>query len=157
MPAMQLARNASQLARSVTIYTNNQSELAVQLSTSFGDDPQFKVDDRGIVKLSKGENAADVVVHFADGSTQVEAFLAHSPKTHAKGPFVEQLGLETTPQGDIKVNPPFGQTSSRGVFAAGDNMTPFKIVPQAMSNAAMVAAGVSMQLQCELHGHKSMV
>ena len=58
--------------------------------------------------------------------------------------------------GDIKVNPPFFQTSVKGVFAAGDSVSPMKIVAQALFSGAAVGAGAPSQLQAEVLGHKAL-
>lgn len=98
-----------------------------------------------------------MTVKFEDESEETIGFLAHAPLTRPRGPFVEQLGLElAAPSNDIKVTPPFMQTSKRGVFSAGDNMVMVKAVANALSNASMAAAGASTQIQCEAHGHQTM-
>lgn len=73
----------------------------------------------------------------------------HKPKTKLNGPFAEQLGLELTPVGDIKVTQPFGETSMQGVFAVGDAVAPIKTVPVAAAGGAVASAGLAMQLQME--------
>lgn len=83
--------------------------------------------------------------------------MAHKPKCQLSGSFAQQLGLELSPQGDLKATPPFYQTSSHGVFTAGDASYPVKIVPNALFTGAAAAAGVSAQLQAENLGHPSMV
>ena len=154
--ALHMARNASQLAKSVTIYTNGAEQLCADLSASLGDNSLILVDSRRIERLTLDEER-HIVLHFEDGSTKAEAFLAHAPLTHPKGPFAEQLGLKLTPPfGDIEVTQPFMQTNKRGVFAAGDNMIMAKAVPTAISNGAMAANGASMQIQAEMHGHPPM-
>ena len=65
------------------------------------------------------------------------------------GPFIAQLGLELGQAGEVKVNPPFNETSVRGVFAAGDVATPMRAVPMAISMGSFVAAGVASQVQAE--------
>lgn len=107
------------------------------------------VEDRKIARLVKGPNKAEVEVLLADGTSKMEGLIAHKPKSVLNGPFVEQLGLETTPQGDFKVNPPFNETSVAGVFAAGDCGTPMKAVGVALSSGGYAAAGVASSMGAE--------
>ena len=153
-PVMHMARMAAQLCTPVTIYTNGSEQLAKDVMAAAGENSPFKIDSRPIKKLARSGKGVETLVHFEDGDTKAEAFLVHSPKTQLKGPFAQQLGLELTPMGDIKTTPPFLQTSVRGCFAAGDCMTPFKVVPNAIANGSMAAAGSSAQITAEKHGHK---
>ena len=156
--AAHMARNALQLVSEVTVYTDGDEELAGKIRAIFegGKGGNFKVDSRKVKHVERAGKGVEVVVAFEDGSEKTETFLVHNPKTHATQPFVQQLGLESTPGGDIKVSPPFQQTSVKGVFAAGDGQTPFKIVPQALASGSMCAAGVAAQLQAEKYGHPSL-
>ncbi|KAF2122848.1 hypothetical protein BDV96DRAFT_481611 [Lophiotrema nucula] len=155
--AMHAARHATQLSKKVVIYTNGNSELAEQFVAAFGGSPVFSADARKIKKLIKGPTGGEVIVQFEDGTEATEGFLGHAPMTKAKGPFAEQLGLASSPMGDLVVNPPFLQTSEKGVFAAGDNSQPMKITPNALYTGSLVGAGVSAQLIAEHLGQPSMV
>jgi pyruvate/2-oxoglutarate dehydrogenase complex dihydrolipoamide dehydrogenase (E3) component len=97
----------------------------------------------------KGPKGAEVEVILEDGEKITEGFLVHKPIGKLNGTWVEQLGLETTPQGQIKVNLPFNETSVKGIFAAGDCGTPMTVVTQAISMGAAVTAGVTAQLEAE--------
>jgi len=157
-PALHFARNAHQLTpRGVTIYTHGQASLHDSLVSVLGPDSSIKVDSRVITRLEKGAHRAEVILHFADGGRAVEGFLAHKPKCQLSGNFAQQLGLELTPHGDLKVTPPFYQTSLPGVFTAGDTTSPMKIAPNALFTGAAAGAGAAAQLQAEALGHKSMV
>ncbi|OKL56657.1 hypothetical protein UA08_08292 [Talaromyces atroroseus] len=121
--ALHVARQAAALSRNVTIYTNGGEDVARDVSAGIGTTAVMTVDDRKIVRLEKqpDKSAAAVRLIFEDGSEKLEGFLAHTPQTKPRGPFVEQLGLEQTPSCDIKAGPPFFETSVKGVFAAGDS------------------------------------
>ncbi|MCJ1471419.1 hypothetical protein MMC13_000058 [Lambiella insularis] len=156
-PALHFARNAHQITpNGVTIYTDGNKSLQDSLSSALGPDSIISVDSRTIARLEKGPRRAEVILHFSDGSRAVEGFLAHKPKCQLNGDFAQQLGLELTPQGDLKTTPPFYQTSVQGVFTAGDTSSPVKIAPNAMFTGAAAAAGVAAQLQAEALGHKPM-
>lgn len=156
-PALHFARNAYQLTpKGVTIYTNGDGALHDALVDALGPEPKMKVDRRTIIRLEKGPHRAEVILHFSDGSQAVEGFLAHKPKCQLTGTFAQQLGLELTPQGDLKTTPPFNQTSVGGVFSAGDMTSPLKIATNALFTGAAAAAGASAQLQAENIGHTPM-
>jgi thioredoxin reductase len=74
---------------------------------------------------------------------------AHAPDVEINGPFVEQLGLELAPSGEIKTNQPFNETSVPGVFAAGDCATMMRAVTTATMAGSMAAVGASGQIQRE--------
>lgn len=109
----------------------------------------LSVDGRRITKLVKGPKGAEVVINLDGGDKKMEGFIAHKPMGKVNGPFVEQLDLETTEQGDIKVNFPFNETSKSGVFAVGDCSTMMKAVTGAISMGGAAAAGVAAQLEAE--------
>ena len=158
-PALHFARNALQLTpERVTIYTNGAGDLSNDIIATVGAGPEsrLKVDSRRIKRLEKGANKADVILHFEDGSSQIEAYLGHKPKTQVNGPFAKQLSLEMTPMGDIKTFPPFFQSSLSGVYTAGDCGSMVKIVTNALYMGASTAAGAAAQLQAETLGQKPM-
>ncbi|KAK8105168.1 hypothetical protein PG999_008527 [Apiospora kogelbergensis] len=166
--AMHMAHMAASLAKVVTIYTNGDEALAAEmtqaLSTAgYEDGKKYRTDSRAIAAIELAANADGdaangnlIRLRFQDGSeAKGEAFLAHSPRTRVKGPFVEQLGLELTPTGDYVVQPPFNATSVDGVFAAGDCTSMFKVGTRAVADGAMTGAGVSARLQEEHMGTKA--
>ncbi|KKY35166.1 putative thioredoxin reductase [Diaporthe ampelina] len=166
MVAVHAAANAAQLAGSVTLYANGDKALAAGLKAAARKQARWTVEPRKIKRLvaaageGEGEGQAEgdsVVVEFEDGSSRKEKFLVNQPLTVPGGPFVGQLGLATSPLGDILAEPPFHQTSVRGVFAAGDCMTPNKVVPTAIASGSNAAVGASTQLQSEKYGFKSVV
>lgn len=165
MVAVHAAANAAQLARSVTLYANGDKALAAGLKAAAKKQTGWTVEPRKIRRLvaaAAGEGGGEgrdecVAVEFEDGSSRKEKFLVNQPLTVPGGPFVGQLGLATSPLGDILAEPPFHQTSVRGVFAAGDCMTPNKVVPTAIASGSNAAVGASTQLQSEKYGFKSVV
>lgn len=88
-------------------------------------------------------------VVLEDGERKTEGFLVHKPVGKLNGNWVEQLGLDTTEQGQIKVNFPFNETSVPGVFAVGDCGTMMQAVTSAISMGGAAAAGVAAQLEAE--------
>ena len=151
--ALHMAENAAQLTPKVTIYTNGAEQLQKDIASFKGPHSAFETDARPIRRLVKEPHAADVTLEFEDGSRKTESFLTHNPNTYVKGPFVSQLGLELSPTGDIQAPAPFYQTSVRGVFAAGDCITPYKVTPGAISSGCNASVGAATQLQAEKYGH----
>lgn len=84
-----------------------------------------------------------------------EKFLVSQPLAVPNGQFVRQLGLATTPIGVIQAEAPYHQTSVRGVFVAEHCMTPYQVIPGAISSGCNAAVGASTQLQAELYGFPS--
>lgn len=154
--ALHIARQASALSKAVTLYTNGSESLATLLTQSFGTTKQMKVDSRPIKEFALGPNGHGVTIHFEDGSELVEPYLAHQPATRSKNQLVDQLGLERTPAGDVKVSQPFQQTSVRGVFASGDNCAMLKNVPNAIFTGHVAGQMASTQLLAEINGQKSL-
>jgi thioredoxin reductase len=66
------------------------------------------------------------------------------------GNFVQDLNTELTPYvGDYKVADFFNETSTKGVYAAGDTMTMFTVLPNAVASGAQAAADIAVALQEE--------
>ncbi|KAK8141563.1 hypothetical protein G3M48_010308 [Beauveria asiatica] len=107
------------------------------------------IDDRDIASLTLGPQSSGITISFADGSSVQEAFLAHKPPTKLNGPFAAQLRVELTPARDVKVTPPFGATSLKGVYAAGNCATAMKNAMQAMHMGTFAGVGIALDLQAE--------
>ena len=153
--ALHVARQASALAKSVTIYTNSSHMATQQLEAALGSGSRvMKVENRAIESLSMGPENTGLTVTFTDGSSKQESFVAHAPLTKPTGPFVDQLGLETAPNGDIKVSPPFNHSSVPGVFIAGDACSLLKTVPNAILSGTLAGTGASSQILAESLGQK---
>lgn len=163
MKSMHAARYATQLSSKVTIYTNDNKQLADGFAASFGNAADlFAVDDRKIARFFKPEASPEkrptaVGIEFTDGSKVEESFIGHYPLSKAKGTFHEQLGLPLLPSGDIVTHAPWLQTDIRGVFACGDNSQPRKIIPEAQNTGSLVGAAVSNQIIAEQFGQAGLV
>lgn len=82
---------------------------------------------------------------LADGSkVELDALYAALPfEQHAQLPA--QLGCELTDQGHIKVDM-FQKTNIPGVFACGDNSSPFRAVSYAVATGTIVGSMANMEL-----------
>ena len=150
--ATHLAYQAQQFAKDITIYTHGSTALATELEPLIAAHNtrakhSITIEPRCITQLIKEPTSTGTVtLVFEDGARETRGFLVHKAKTAVNGPFAEQLGLELTPTGDIKVGQPFPETSVQGCFAVGDCATVMKAVVVAVSAGMAAAAGVSMQL-----------
>lgn len=150
--ALHLSHLSNQLVGKVTIYTNGNTDLTAQLAPALVNKP-WKTDNRKIAKLSlKTPGQPTVHIKFEDGTTTTEDFIGHAPIPKLNGPFVEQLGLELSQSGDYAINGLFQETSFKGVYAAGDTMNAFKVLPNAVASGAQAAAGIAVALQEEKWG-----
>ncbi|KAK8048226.1 hypothetical protein PG994_009956 [Apiospora phragmitis] len=157
--ALHVSRNAAQLTRSVTIYTNGNTALASDLKAAMGPTAPFVVDSRRITKFILGpDDKTGLTMHFEDGSSAKEkAFLAHKPKSKLKSDFLaRELGLALTPQGDVQTRGPFGETSLSGCFAGGDCASFLKTAPNVVNSDAKNAAGLASHIQSRMYGQKSL-
>lgn len=145
--AMHLAKQATQFSPAVTIYTNGNEKLGVELQDQAAV-RGVRIENGAITSISPRSKAADgkMTLQFTDGRQDTVVFLVHKPTTIINGPFAEQLGLELTPPGDLKLGQPFPETNVKGCFAAGDCSTGMKSVPMAISSGMVAAAGLSMQV-----------
>ncbi|KAJ8133435.1 hypothetical protein O1611_g181 [Lasiodiplodia mahajangana] len=153
-----MAENAAQLSEIVTVYTHGNEKLTAELNPIA--DPKFekfKIESRKIKRFINNEGSGSVTVELDDGTKKEERFLVHNPVTSVQGPFVGQLEIALTDIGDIKADAPMHQTSVCGVFAAGDCITPYKVIPGAISSGCNAAVAASAQLQAEKYGQPSMV
>ncbi|OTA97622.1 hypothetical protein M434DRAFT_382529 [Hypoxylon sp. CO27-5] len=147
--AAHMAQNAAQFTDEVTLYTNGNAEVTAELEPIVNAliKPKFHVETRQIKRLVGNDETNSVTVEFTDGSSKEEKFLVHNPQTSPQGPFVGQLGLATTPLGDIQTEGPFFQTTVPGIFAVGDCSTPYKVIPSAITSGCNAAVMASAEIQ----------
>ncbi|OAL64722.1 hypothetical protein A7C99_4156 [Trichophyton rubrum] len=145
-PAEHLARLAHNLAKTVTIYTNANDELAEQLRPAVEKDQWLSLDNRPLKQLHKTDGIP-VKVEMQDGTNKTEGFLVHAMKTTPVLGFEHNLNLELSPQGtEFKTTQPFSETTTRGCFATGDCGMPIKAASMSMSHGSLAAVGVVSQI-----------
>ncbi|KAK5989826.1 Thioredoxin reductase gliT [Cladobotryum mycophilum] len=149
-----VALMAKRLCNGLTIYTDDNEALMEQLRPLINS-TKISFDNRKITRfqLRPGQDAQPdaLTLRFADGTTKHEGFLASHPSIEQRAaPFIEQLGLETTPTGDIKLVSGFNETSVEGCFAAGDAATWMRSVVQAMQMGMFAGSGLVAQLGKDL-------
>jgi thioredoxin reductase len=148
-----VSRMAKRLSKHVNIYTNGNPDLLASTKALIHSN-KITYDDRKIIKFEHRDGSDSkppfVVVYFEDGTSRKEGFIVSHPRVEQRAPFAEQLGLEMTPTGDIKISMPFHETSLDGCVAAGDAATPMKTVIQAAQMGGFAGSGLVVQLQNEL-------
>lgn len=155
VPALHFARQALRMVDQVTLYTNGNEQLANDLRATLEAAPApMSVDSKKITKLVKSPERARIMLEFEDGTSTTEAFLAHKPKTILRGDLAQQLGCELSPKQTVVINPPFNQTSIKGVFAAGDCASPMATVTNAMNSGTCAGGGAPLQIQAETYNQK---
>jgi thioredoxin reductase len=152
IPALHFARQALRMTEQVTLYTNGNENLAKDLRAALDAAPApMTVNSKKITNLFKTSERARVTLNFDDGTSITEAFLAHKPKTKLRGNLAQQLRLELSPTKTITVNPPFDQTSVKGVFAAGDCSNLMQTVTAALHSGTCTGGGAPLQIQAETY------
>ncbi|KAK7894037.1 hypothetical protein LTR67_006738 [Exophiala xenobiotica] len=113
----------------------------------------LKTDSRRIKSIEHDAREPDqITVHFSDGESQTFGFLVHKADTQTVGNWAEQLKIETissNPSSDLKLVSPMGETSVKGVFAAGDCATPLKQATNAVAMGVIAGAGVANAVTVE--------
>lgn len=144
-----LARNALQFSNDVTVYTNGSESVTTAITPLLSTTSSpIKIDQRHIVRLTKGKTAAEVTIEFKDGSKATHGFLVHGPRNEMNLDFARELHLERMPSGgELKVLPPFQETTESGCFAVGDIGSMGKIVIAGVAFGTFAATGIVKQLQ----------
>lgn len=152
VPALHFARQALRMVEEVTLYTNGNEQLAAELEAALQAAPAaMTVNSRKIAKFTKAPDNARITLHFDDGTSFTEAFLAHKPKTKPRCDLAQQLSCELTPMKTVLVKPPFNQTSVKGVFAAGDCSSPMQTITGALNSGTCLGGGAPLQIQAETY------
>ncbi|OJJ45942.1 hypothetical protein ASPZODRAFT_133808 [Penicilliopsis zonata CBS 506.65] len=152
---LHLSFMALQLNTDLTIFTNGPRStdpaIAKGIATVLAV-PGTRIDERRIVRLVNNGPGADagVTVEFETGPSVTLGFLVHRPATRNRGqPLFDQLGLELTPGGEVKVDPVFLESSVKGCIVAGDTMDGIKQVAIAQGAGVRAGAVVGLQLTNE--------
>ncbi|KAI0629068.1 FAD-dependent pyridine nucleotide-disulfide oxidoreductase-like protein [Trametes polyzona] len=144
--ALAFAYTIRPLAKKVTLLTNGSSRIEGHAMVAQARARGYEVETRPLKGLQLLPEEAGVRVEFADGASAEYAFLMDRPPTTLRGDLAAQLGLATTPLGDIELTGKLQETSRWGVFAAGDCATMVKGVVASMAGGTMAGAGAHFQI-----------
>ncbi len=113
----------------------------------------LEVDSRSIMKIEYApQEPEQITVHFFEGEPRVFGVLVYKDETRSAGNWAEHLGIETiisNPRSALKLTSPMGETSVKGVFAAGDCAMPLKQVTNAVAMGVVAGAEVANALSVE--------
>lgn len=96
-----------------------------------------KLDQRPVCRLvNNGQGPANgITIEFESGSPAKLGMLLHRPATKSRGQsLIDQLGLETKPNGDVVADANMLRTNVPGCFVAGDVQESIKQALMASSN-----------------------
>ena len=156
--AMMLVHMSGAADGNVNIFTDGPiaEDAELQEAVSAAKVAGCMFETRKIAKFQRAlEGQTGLDVCFEGGEWSRVGFLADKPQTVPVGEkmLVEGLGVEigTDPLGSFvkRVGEPFGETSVKGCFTAGDLGTNMKQVTTAMLHGTLASVGVSTQLCAE--------
>lgn len=127
----------------LTLFTNGKAMFDKSVFEKI-QNPDFKIVEKPISTLDHDAGYLKKVV-FADGSFQeLDALYARIPfEQHTDIPA--KLGCAITEMGYISVDD-FKKTSVAGIYAAGDNIMPFRTVSMAAAAGTMAGASINKEL-----------
>jgi thioredoxin reductase len=139
----ELSRLIHHWSHQLTLFTNGTSTLTAE-QTSKLQSHHIEIIEAEIAALKHSHGYIQHIV-FKDGRTkEVSALFARVGFTqHCQIP--QQLGCELNEQGYIKVDD-FQRTNLYGVYAAGDNVSPFRSVSMAVAAGGKAGALINKEL-----------
>ncbi len=141
--AAHLAPMIKNLTDELTILTSGIMEFEPEVVHKF-ESHRIGVTEKEIVEIVHTDGQIEAIV-FKDGSREAfEAAYAAIPFEQSCG-IPETMGCEMTEQGHIDVDFLY-KTSQEGIFACGDNSTPFRSVASAVYAGNVVGAMINMEL-----------
>lgn len=139
----ELSRLIHHWSRQLTLFTNGKSTLTPEQTQKIASH-QITVVEKEIAAIEHNQGYIDHIV-FKDGQTkQIAALFARVDFTQ-HSPLPQQLGCVLTEQGYISVDD-LQRTSLPGMYAAGDNTTPFRSVSAAVAAGGKAGAAINREL-----------
>ncbi len=144
--AFHLASLVNNLTDSLHILTNGEPEFSLEQVNALKK-YRIKVVNSKLSKISHQSGHIDHVVLDDGALLNLDALYASVPfSQHSSLP--EKLGCEFTDQGHIKVDQ-LQKTSVPGIYACGDNSSPFRSVSNAVLTGNVAGAIANMELSTE--------
>lgn len=127
--------------------TNGKAEFSVD-QRKLLEKYRIAVREEKIVKL-EGEGGQLENIIFETGEKLLRRGMLIRPKQHLRSDLAEKLGCELTDPGFIKVSD-LGETSVKGVYAAGDATSPMQSIAVAVAQGSLAAGpGINHALGVE--------
>jgi thioredoxin reductase len=141
--AFELCRLIDNWTERLTLFTNGKSTLTIPQTEKI-QSRNIEIVEKEVSRLEHSEGKIQNIV-FADESTVgiPAVFSRVGFKQHSDIPH--KMGCELTEQGYIKVDD-FHRTSIQGIYAAGDNTTPFRAVSAATAAGTKAGAFINKEL-----------
>ncbi|NJN24896.1 MAG: NAD(P)/FAD-dependent oxidoreductase [Cyclobacteriaceae bacterium] len=141
--AFDFTKMISHWTKHLTLFTNGKSPLSEKQKEVLKD-RNIKVVESELLSIHH-EDGYVKTVNFKDDSTlSLEALYTRLPFEQNSG-IPEALGCKINDDGYIEIDE-FQRTSISGLYAAGDNTTPFRSVSAAMASGNMAGAFVNKEL-----------
>lgn len=141
--AYEYTKMISNWTKNLTLLTNGSSILSTE--------QVLKLQSKGIKiiekEIDKIKHQAGIVesIMVKDSSEIAVSVVYYRPPFVQKSTIGEQIGCELNPTGLIQVND-FQQTTISGVYAAGDNSSPFRSVANAVAKGSFSGAMLNKEL-----------
>ncbi len=138
-----LVRLISNWTNDLTLFANGTATLTVEQTAKL-EQHQIKIVEKEIERLEHTNGYLKNII-FRDGTeTAINTIYAPVPfEQHCKIP--ESLGCELTEEGYIKVDP-FQETTLKGVYACGDNVTRMRTIANAVGMGTTAGMTVSKKM-----------
>ena len=138
-----LARLISNWTNDLTLFTNGTSTLTVEQTAKF-EKYRTKIVEKEVERFEHSNGHLQKII-FRDGTkSTIKAIYAPIPfKQHCIIP--ESLGCELSEEGYIKIDP-FQETTVKGVYACGDNVTRMRTVANAVGMGTTAGMAVSKKM-----------
>jgi len=150
LPFAVLLRSWSQ---HVTVFTNGAFDIPSDIRAQL-EQASVRLETNPISRFRRRERALEGV-ELADGSVVAcEALFAHPPQRHVE--LVASLGLSLDEEGFVRVDPMSRETSTRGVYAAGDLTTRAQGAILAAATGTQAAGMLNHELTAELAASKQL-
>lgn len=133
-------------SRRLTLFTNGPS--------TFTDDQRQRLDRLAIdvidstIRSLSHQDGMLTDIHLATGQVVVQSALFARVPFQQSNDLAGQLGCELTSTGLIQVTE-FGETTTPGVLATGDNSSPMRQVVQAVANGSRTGVMLNRQLSAD--------
>ncbi|APZ47175.1 pyridine nucleotide-disulfide oxidoreductase [Polaribacter reichenbachii] len=141
--AFELCTLIQNWSNKLTLFTNGKSVLTEEQSNMISK-LNIEVIEKEIEEIIHTDGSIENI-SFKNGSkTNIDAIFSRVPfDQHCKIPL--ELGCKTTEPGHIEVDF-FQKTNIKGVYAAGDNTSPFRAVSLATSSGTIAGAAINKEL-----------
>jgi thioredoxin reductase len=139
----EFAKLLSQWTSRLTLFTNGPSTLSDEQTQKL-QQHHIEINENEIVGFEHTDGKLEQVI-FKDGTQHaLSALFTRVPfRQHCAIP--EELGAELTEEGFIKIDD-FNQTTVPGLYAAGDNTSPFRSVSGATASGTKAGASINKAL-----------